>query len=157
MSHLSPSTLSNCMHWASHGSWALVNKNWTSNHQAGWTYQILWHYHRCRINHLKHRARNRGKRKMKNGYAVSCLPVSKLFAYKFSFLLDLLHPGCCCKRWLCSCIWRSVAFPTNLCISALLFTTALPFTFVFTFVLPQMLDQLGANTLKKYARKYPQL
>lgn len=34
----------------------------------------------------KHRGRNRGKRKTKNGYAASCIPVSTLSVYKFSFL-----------------------------------------------------------------------
>jgi len=43
-------------------------------------------------------AQNKGKRKTKNGYAVSCFPVSKISVDKFSFLLELLHPGCSCKR-----------------------------------------------------------
>ena len=50
--------------------------------------------------------KNRDKRKKKNGYAVSCIPVSKISVYKFSSLLELLHPGCSCKHWLCGVIWR---------------------------------------------------
>ena len=30
----------------------------------------------------------------------------KTSLYKISSLVELLHPGCSCKRWLCDCIWR---------------------------------------------------
>jgi len=44
------------------------------------------------------RRKNRGKQKTRNGYAVSCIPVSKISVYKFSSLLEVLHLGCSCKR-----------------------------------------------------------
>ena len=59
----------NYMHWASHGSWALVNTNWTSNHRAGWTYKILWRYHRCSTNLVQTRARWRNMQENIRSYS----------------------------------------------------------------------------------------